>query len=129
MADHADEPDLGTRLALTVSEAAVAVGVSERHLRDLLPSLPMVRLGGRVVIPVELSSLSLCGSGLPHSGKCSPVRSPYSGPRRLAGRAVLFGFCWAMPARRGFRCLAPLREFSRLRWRIQSRRWSAVGGA
>jgi len=50
-----DQPPvlLSTRLALTVSEAADAVGVSERHLRTLLPEIPHTHLGGRVVIPVE----------------------------------------------------------------------------
>ena len=41
------------RLALTVAEAAEAVGVSERHLRSLLPEIPHTRLGERVVIPVK----------------------------------------------------------------------------
>ena len=41
------------RLALTVPEAAAAMGVSERHLRSMLPEIPHVYLGGRVVIPVE----------------------------------------------------------------------------
>ena len=44
---------LADRLALTVPEAARAVGVSERHLRGMLPEIPHTRLGGRVVIPVE----------------------------------------------------------------------------
>jgi len=44
---------LGDRLALTVEEAATAIGVSERHLRSILPEIPHTRLGGRVVIPVE----------------------------------------------------------------------------
>ena len=44
---------LADRLALTVLEAAEAVGVSERHLRSLLPEIPHTRLGGRVVIPVD----------------------------------------------------------------------------
>jgi len=46
-------PELGQRLALTVPEAATALGVSERHLRSMLPELPHVHLGGRVVLPVE----------------------------------------------------------------------------
>ena len=41
------------RLALTVAEAATAVGVSERHMRALLPEIPHLRLGNRVVIPIE----------------------------------------------------------------------------
>jgi len=44
---------LSNRLALTVPEAAEAVGVSERHLRSLLPEIPHTRLGERVVIPVK----------------------------------------------------------------------------
>ena len=44
---------LAERLALSVPETAAALGVSERHLRDLLPEIPHTRLGGRVVIPVE----------------------------------------------------------------------------
>ena len=49
----ADAPDLSTRLALTVAEAAAALGVSERHLRQLLPEIPHLHVGRRVVIPVE----------------------------------------------------------------------------
>ena len=44
---------LESRLALSVGEAAAALGVSERHLRTLLPELPHVHLGARVVVPVE----------------------------------------------------------------------------
>ena len=44
---------LADRLALTVPEAAIALGISERHLRELLPEIPHVHLGGRVVIPVR----------------------------------------------------------------------------
>ncbi len=46
-------PRLCDRIALTVSEAAEAVGVSERHLRSLLPEIPHTRLGERIVIPVK----------------------------------------------------------------------------
>ena len=46
-------PDLATRFALTVPEAAAALGVSERHLRDMMPELPSVHLGKRVLIPVD----------------------------------------------------------------------------
>ena len=46
-------PQLGTRLALSVSEAADAISVSERHLRKLLPEIPHMHIGGRVVIPVK----------------------------------------------------------------------------
>jgi len=44
---------LADRLALSVEEAAVAVGVSERHLRTLLPQIPHTYLGSRIVIPVD----------------------------------------------------------------------------
>jgi excisionase family DNA binding protein len=41
------------RLALSLPEAARALGVSEKHLRSHLHELPVVRLGGRVLIPVD----------------------------------------------------------------------------
>ncbi len=44
---------LSDRLALSIPEAAAALGVSERHLRELLPEIPHVHLRGRVVIPVR----------------------------------------------------------------------------
>jgi excisionase family DNA binding protein len=44
---------LADRLALTVPEAAERLGVSLRHLRAMLPKIPHMRLGGRVVIPVD----------------------------------------------------------------------------
>ena len=44
---------LAERLALTIPEAAQAVGVSERHLRSILPEIPHLYLGKRVVIPVD----------------------------------------------------------------------------
>ncbi len=46
-------PYLSQRIALTVSEAADAVGVSERHLRAHLSEIPHVRLGDRVLIPIR----------------------------------------------------------------------------
>ena len=50
----ADEGDCPPRLALRPNEAARALGVSERTLREMLPELPHVRLGRRVVIPIDL---------------------------------------------------------------------------
>lgn len=41
------------RLALRPAEAAAALGVSERHLRSLLPRLPHLRAGGVVLLPVR----------------------------------------------------------------------------
>ena len=45
--------DLDGRLALSVAEAAKALGVSERHLRSHLSEIPHVHIGGRVVVPVD----------------------------------------------------------------------------
>jgi hypothetical protein len=45
--------DLASRVALRPAEAARALGVSERKLRELLPRLPHVRLDGVVMIPVD----------------------------------------------------------------------------
>jgi hypothetical protein len=54
----ADRPGTAVRLAeraaLTIPEAATAVGVSERLIRTLLPDIPHCHLGNRVVIPVSL---------------------------------------------------------------------------
>ena len=44
---------LANRLALTLAEAAKALGVSERHLRTILPEIPHLHVGSRVVIPVD----------------------------------------------------------------------------
>lgn len=53
MADRSEAAvRLSTRLALSISEAAASLGVSERLMRTLLPDIPHCRLGNRVVIPV-----------------------------------------------------------------------------
>ncbi len=44
---------LADRLALRPKEAAQALGLSERKLREVLPQLPHVRVGGAVLLPVE----------------------------------------------------------------------------
>lgn len=44
---------LADRLALRPKEAAAVLGLSERAFRALLPSLPHVRAGGAVLVPVE----------------------------------------------------------------------------
>jgi hypothetical protein len=44
---------LADRLALRPKEAAEALGISERHLRTLLPDVPHLYLGNRLVIPVK----------------------------------------------------------------------------
>jgi excisionase family DNA binding protein len=54
----ADRPEtavrLSERLALSISEAARAMGVSERLIRSILSDLPHCHVGNRVVIPVSL---------------------------------------------------------------------------
>ena len=54
----ADRPEtavrLSERLALSIPEAARAMGVSERFMHTLLPEIPHCRIGNRVVIPVPL---------------------------------------------------------------------------
>ncbi len=47
------EIGLTDRLALRPKEAAEALGIGERTLRQLLPELPHVRVGGVVLIPVD----------------------------------------------------------------------------
>ena len=44
---------LAERLALRPAEAAQALGISERKLRQLLPKLPIVREAGVILIPVD----------------------------------------------------------------------------
>ena len=51
--DTAEPIRLTDRLALRPKEAAAVLGLSERALRALLPSLPHIRVGGAVLIPVE----------------------------------------------------------------------------
>jgi excisionase family DNA binding protein len=53
MEEHSNASDGGERLALSVAEAARAIGVSKRHLQDMLHEIPHFRLGGRVLIPVK----------------------------------------------------------------------------
>lgn len=54
MASDIEEPiRLTDRLALRPKEAAAVLGLSERALRALLPSMPHIRAGGAVLIPVE----------------------------------------------------------------------------
>jgi len=52
--DPAEKPvRLDERLALRPAEAARALGIGERTLRQLLPTLPHIRAGGTVLLPVE----------------------------------------------------------------------------
>ncbi len=45
---------LAGRLALRPREAARALGIGERTLRQILPEIPHVHVGSAVVIPVDL---------------------------------------------------------------------------
>ena len=45
---------LSNRLALRPAEVAEALGLSERTIRQLLPELPVVRIGTAVVVPTDL---------------------------------------------------------------------------
>ena len=49
-----DPVSLEGRLALGIADAARALGISERHLRAHLSEIPHVRIGGRLVFPVEV---------------------------------------------------------------------------
>ncbi len=51
---------LSERLAVSVSEAATAIGVSERLMRTVLPDIPHCHVGNRVVIPISLLAEWLC---------------------------------------------------------------------
>jgi excisionase family DNA binding protein len=45
--------ELTDRLALRPAEVARALGLSERTIRQILPQLPHLRIGGAVLVPVE----------------------------------------------------------------------------
>ena len=47
-----DRIDLSNRLALSIGEAARAVGLSENAFRKVLPDIERVCVGRRVLIPV-----------------------------------------------------------------------------
>lgn len=54
MARRPSQPlDLRGRIGLSFSEAAAALGVSERHLRSMRRELPVAQLGGKLVLPVD----------------------------------------------------------------------------
>ena len=53
-ASIASTPAVIPPIALRPKQAARALGISERKLREILPELPHVRIGGAVVIPVQL---------------------------------------------------------------------------
>ena len=53
MRERSRPPCLDTRLALRPAEAAEALGISERSLRQIGSELPRVHLGRSVVYPIE----------------------------------------------------------------------------
>ena len=55
MSRSSPEPraELTDRLALRPAEVAGALGLSERTIRQILPQLPHLRVGGAVLVPVE----------------------------------------------------------------------------
>ena len=55
MSRRSPEPraELTDRLALRPAEVARALGLSERTVRQILPQLPHLRVGGAVLVPVE----------------------------------------------------------------------------
>ena len=52
-AKNSPQIDLDTRLALGVKEAAAALGVSEKAVREMRSELPAVSFGRRVLYPVR----------------------------------------------------------------------------
>jgi len=60
---------LANRLALSLGETAQVLGVSENHVRALLPELPHVHLGRRVLVPVDSLREWLRGRARTERGK------------------------------------------------------------
>lgn len=48
-----DDPEIAKRLALRPREAARALGIRERHFRNIGAAIPQVRAGGAVLVPIE----------------------------------------------------------------------------
>ncbi len=64
-----DTLDLQNRLALRVPEAARCLGLSERHLRQILPRVPHFRAGGCVLLPVKALEAWLSTQAKTEAGK------------------------------------------------------------
>ncbi len=65
--------DLGSRLALRPKEAAEALGIGERTLRQILPELPHVRVGGVVLLPVDALRAWLLEQAKAEQGKAQKM--------------------------------------------------------
>ncbi len=66
-------PDLSRRLALRPKEAAEALGIGERTLRQILPELPHVRVGGVVLLPVDALRAWLLEQAKAEQGKAQKM--------------------------------------------------------
>jgi hypothetical protein len=75
MPDQELPPDLATRLALRPIEAAEALGICERKLREILPELPHFRIGSRVLIPVKPLEAWLAEQAKAEAGRADRVVS------------------------------------------------------
>ena len=64
---------LMNRLALRPAEAARALGLSERALRQILPQLPHLHAGSAVLIPVDLLREWLRDQAKSENGKVDAV--------------------------------------------------------
>jgi len=64
---------LADRLALRPKEAAEALGISERTLRQILPELPHVRVGGVVLLPLEALRAWLTDQAKTEQGRAEKV--------------------------------------------------------
>lgn len=70
--------ELVPRLSLRPKEAAAALGISERRLRQLLPELPHVRRRGVLLFPVDALRAWLEKQSAPPSEASAP-RTPADG--------------------------------------------------
>ena len=70
-----DQPPmrLADRLALRPAEAAQALGIGERTLRQILPELPHIRVGGVILLPVEGLQAWLRGRAEAEQGRAEKV--------------------------------------------------------
>ncbi len=64
---------LADRLALRPKEAAEALGIGERTLRQMLPELPCVRVGGVVLLPVDALRAWLTDQAKTEQGRAEKV--------------------------------------------------------